>query len=114
MLGQLNKNQGMGFVVFGVVCHIGNLGNLREMPFNVVFGLRQVLDKAVLYRLLVKLGTLTATAVTTMLALQPPVAAAPALCELRADEKEAFATVARLLNASCTYNLTVGRSGSIN
>jgi hypothetical protein len=84
------QNQGLGFVVFGIV-----------------------LDKAVLFSLFVKLGTLTATTITAMLTLQPQAKTGSAICELTVDDKAAFAMVASLLNTSCTFNLTVGPSGVI-
>jgi hypothetical protein len=89
MLRQLNKNQGLGFVLFGIV-----------------------LDKRYFFGLLVKLGAVTMTVLATIKATQTNGSSSKS-CGLSKDEQMAFQSTARLINATCTWNLTTSAASVI-
>jgi hypothetical protein len=84
---RVSQNQGLGFLLFGIV-----------------------VDKAYFLHFFVKLGGLTATAITSLLALRPvPAGSGP--CELSPSDAQAFASTASLINSTCTWTLEIGPAG---
>jgi hypothetical protein len=91
MLNQLNKKQGLGFVLAGTV-----------------------LDKAYFFGLITKLCGLIVTLIGSLLALRPDEAAAAARsCSSLTEAQEAGIKAWGLLNTSCTYNITIGPAGLV-
>ena len=96
VLGQLNDNQGLGFVLFGTV-----------------------LDKRYFFGLLIRLGAVAATVQTTLLAfrhdeLTNAASGGSTGCgSLSTEQQAAFKTFARDINATCTWSLTIGPAGVI-
>ena len=88
-LNVVSQNQGLGFVIFNIV-----------------------IDKGYFFRFFVKLGGVTATAMTTLVTLQQG-RTSTGTCGLSEEDANAFATTAALVNASCTYKLTVSPSGVV-
>ena len=89
----LNKNQGLGFVLFGIV-----------------------LDKRYFFSLLVNLGALGATVLTTLLAFRHDVqtdASTGTSCGLTKEQEVAAQSMFTTFNATCTWNLTIGPAGVI-
>jgi hypothetical protein len=84
MLGQLNKNQGLGFVLFGVV-----------------------LDKRYFFGLLMKLGALAITVITTLLAFRHNSNSDGGGCGLSEQQQTTAQDMFTSFNASCGWNVTV-------
>ena len=86
MLGHLNKNQGLGFTLHGMV-----------------------LDRSFFLTTFVRLGALTSTAIGSLLALAPKAASSDAeglsVCTPTADQIAVLAHT--LVNRSCSYPMTV-------
>jgi hypothetical protein len=81
------QNQGLGFVLAGIV-----------------------IDRRYFASLMVKLGALASTILTTLLAFRHNAIQgdnADGGCGLTLKQRVAFQSIAGLINASCTWNLTV-------
>eukprot|EP01047_Picozoa_sp_COSAG01_P054451 COSAG01_NODE_5950_length_3939_cov_1.486719_2_plen_439_part_00 len=92
MLNQLNKKQGLGFVLGGVV-----------------------LDKAYFFGLVTKLCGVAVTLIGSLLTLRHDEAAptAASTCSSLTQAQEATLHLFQMLNTSCTYNITIGPAGLV-
>ena len=93
-LQNLNRGQGLGFVMFGIV-----------------------IDKGMMNRIFSALMSFLVTVVPIILALHQPTNSTAGTggasgCSLNAAQ-EAALQVASMMNASCTYNVTFGAGGVI-
>jgi hypothetical protein len=92
MCNKLNKNQGLGFVIFGVV-----------------------VDKKYFVHLFLKLGALALSAATSIVALtgEKTSVISDGFCGLDSTQQLAIQATMASFNSSCTYNVTVGPDGVV-
>eukprot|EP01052_Picozoa_sp_SAG31_P013831 SAG31_NODE_843_length_11551_cov_6.757772_7_plen_78_part_00 len=68
------------------------------------------MDKAYFFHFFVKLSGLTATVITSLLALWPT-SASSGLCDLSPSDAQAFASTTSQINSTCTWRLEISSAG---
>lgn len=87
----LSQHQGLGFVLFGTV-----------------------VDKRTFLVILIKMGALSSTVFMSLLAYRPkPHGTGTASCQMTQDQQDTIQRTLAFINATCTWNLTVGPGGVV-